>query len=73
MGAKQLAKFYELRKFATLQDLCIGPFFFSLWLKFPSDFSHDLRARLGFFVLGLTQKFWPNLARKSTKISIKCG
>ena len=51
----QPTKFCRLRKFATLQDFCNGPFFFSLWFQFPSDFSRELRVWLGFFVLGLTQ------------------
>ena len=72
MRVEQPAKIRRLRKFTILQDFCSGPFFFSLRLQFPSDFSRELQARLGFFVLGLTRKFWPNLARKSTKIAIKC-
>ena len=51
----QVAKFYRLWKFATLQDFCSEPFFFNLWLQFPSDFSRELRVRLGFFVLGFTR------------------
>ena len=55
----QAAKFYRLQNFATLQDFYSGPFFFSLWLQFPSDFNRALRVRLGFFMFGLTRKFWP--------------
>ena len=50
----QPAKFCRLKKFATLQDFCNEPFFFSLWLQFPSDFNRELQVQLGFFVLGLT-------------------
>ena len=36
----QPAKFYKLRKLATLQNFCSGPISFSLWLQFPFNFSH---------------------------------
>ena len=54
----QPTKFRRFQKFATLQNFSSGPFFFSLWLQFPSDFSRELRVRLGFFVLVLIRQFW---------------
>ena len=67
----QPVKFRKLRKFATLQNLCNGPFFFSLWLQFPYDFNHKLRVHLGFFMLELTRNFLPDQLTKTKKIATK--
>ena len=62
MEAEQVANFRNLQ---NLQNFASGKNsqpanFFSLWLQFLSDFSRELQVRLGFFVLGLTLKFWPD-------------